>query len=333
MKIKTMLKSKKAFTLIECIVGIAVFAIMSGIVMLLIMSSITISEENEKIQSDMNTQLVEIAADEDVHRMAHDVSAADVNLLEFDVDKNMVDTSKDLKVSYDTISYDSYIDADGNVVTIDPLNDLSVLLTAITPNTVRYGTVPEDTATRHNKVITVPTGVKDMTIHCLAEPGVAIYSVNGQSYCKYTLTIQSISDEGAAARTLIAGDKIQITLPQCNEDVVSNAPDARYKYNIVGVDGMATLSGSNFTATMIDNFITISSTDGDFSGLSGSKFEFILVNSVNSNDFEYDYFDVAGRPSSPACSLTKWWFGWGTGNNKLYRASSETPTLLEKYGG
>lgn len=300
---------KKGFSLVECLIAIAVFAIMSAMVMLLLSMTTTQTDSNNRAAADIGSQLNAILQDDEEHNVLLDETsggksdaekAADV--LKFNItDKNGTVASDGLKISYDYVEY--YVCPNcGETISAKELQDnggqcadcstpmspadSSLLISGLIANGLRYGTL--DTTIDKVSLPSYATSITFMLNHV---------TVAGET----TYTISNISLAGSISSAL--NDSFSIVLP--------DLAGTEFSYDIGNVTTTAALTPNlEVTPTKGDKSTIVikdKGTSGDspaptnFSNLSSLSISFTLKNSASNTDFEADYQTEGG--------LTQVWFG------------------------
>lgn len=297
---------KKGFSLIECLIAIAVFAIMSAIVMLLLTMTVNQTNSNNRVAGDLGTQVGAILLDDE----EHDVNLSEANggksdaqkqedILKFDVvDANGVSSTEGLKISYDYVEYwvcqlcketvsTATLDKNGNKCTgcgedIDRM-DSTLLISGLIANGLRYGTLNTN-ADKFALGDTIDQVRFNITSRAVGED--IYYDITG-------LNIHQTASAGV-------GEQFTIVLP----DLMGT--DYSYVIGNVTVDNFS--PGIDVTTTKGDKSTIVikekGKTDGsssDFAQLSSIKISFTLKNSETNTDFEDDYRVDGG--------ITQAWFG------------------------
>ncbi len=297
---------KKGFSLVECLIAIAVFAIMSAIVMLLLTMTVNQTNSNNRVAGDLGTQVGAILLDDE----EHDVNLSEANggksdaqkqedILKFDiVDANGVSSTEGLKISYDYVEYwvcqlcketvsTATLDKNGNKCTgcgedIDRM-DSTLLISGLIANGLRYGTL---NANADKFALGDTIDQVRFNITSRAEGEDIYYDITG-------LNIHQTASAGV-------GEQFTIVLP----DLMGT--DYSYVIGNVTVDNFS--PGIDVTTTKGDKSTIVikekGKTDGsssDFAQLSSIKISFTLKNSETNTDFEDDYRVDGG--------ITQAWFG------------------------
>lgn len=314
---------KKGFSLVECLIAIAVFAIMSAIVMLLLSMTTTQTASNNRTASDIGVQLNAIVQDDEVHSVllteaeggkSNAQKAADI--LKFNVrDKNGTETVDGMRISFDYVEYyvcqscgatisARELEDSGNIcsgcgATVD-VSGSSLLISGLIANGLRYGTLDltTDKASMPNYVDRI-----SFLVTSVAVANETIYTISG------------ISLGGSLSSSV--GDTVNIVLP----DLVGT--DYSYKIGNVSVETFGT--STEVTTTRGDKSIISIKDKGttdeppaatNFSGIGSLSISFTLKNSESNTDFEADY-EVEG-------GLTQAWFGT-SGNSVTINNPALTP--------